>query len=75
METYGLYHTQGMEHESHDLYACQIRRIFKMLLHNWEDFVNFDQPLGFGYLHTKSGNFSLKLLNFKDFFKIQQADN
>lgn len=33
------------------------------------------EPLGFGYLHTKSGNFSLKLLNFKDFFKIQQADN
>ena len=32
MEAYSLYHTQGMKHESHDLYACQIHRISKMFL-------------------------------------------
>ena len=35
-----------------------------MLLHNWEDLVNFGQALGVSCLHTESGNFSLKLLNF-----------
>ena len=43
-----------------------------MLLHNWEDLVNFGQILGFSYLHTKSGNFSgtfsLKVLNFSGTF-------
>lgn len=69
MEAYGLHHTQGMEHESHKLYAGQIHRISKMRLHNRKDLVNFAQVLGVGYLHTKSGNFSLKLLNPKDFSK------
>ena len=72
MEAYGLHHTQGMEHESHDLYACQIHRFSKMFLHNWEDLVNFDQVLGFSCLHTKSGNFSLKLLNLKDLSKYNK---
>lgn len=72
MEAYGLHHTQGMEHESHKLYAGKIHRISKMRLHNWEDLVNFDHVLGFSYLHTKNGNFSLKLLNFKGFSKYNK---
>ena len=69
MEAYGLHHTQGMEHEGHKLYAGQIHRFSKMLLHNRKDLVNFAQVLGVSFLHTNSGNFSLKLLNFKDFSK------
>ena len=43
----------------------------KVLLHNREDLVNFDQVLGIRSFHgVKSANFSFKLLNFKDFYKF-----
>lgn len=67
----GLDHTEGMDDKCHQLYAGEIHCFSKMLLHNREDLVNFDRVLGiFSNFHgEKSGNFSFKLLNFKDFYK------
>lgn len=72
VEAHSLHHTQGMKHKSHQLYAGKIHRISKMLLHNREDLANFDQVLGVSNLHEKAANFSLKLLNSKDFYKCKQ---
>ena len=72
MEAYGLYYTQGMEHESHKLYAGQIHRFPKMFLHNRKDLVNFAQVLKVSCLHTKKrSNFSLKILILRDFRKYK----
>ena len=65
-----LNHTERMKHKGHQLYSCQIHCFSKMLLHNWEDLVNFDQVLGISSFHgEKRSNFSFKLLIFRDFCK------
>ena len=55
MKAHSLYHTKCMEHISHKLNAGQIHRFSKILLHNREDLVNFDQVLGISSLHRESG--------------------
>lgn len=71
MEAHCLHHTEGMEEQRHEFYACQIHILSKMLLHNREDLVNFDQVLGISSFHEKKRrNFSFKLLNFRDFYNI-----
>ena len=71
MKTDGLHHTQCVEQQRHKFYACQIHTLSKVLLHNREDLVNFDQVLGISSFHgEKSANFSFKLLNFRDFCKF-----
>ena len=73
MKTDGLHHTQRVEELSHKLYAGQIHTLSKMLLHNREDLVNFDQVLGSCNFHgEKSPNFSFKLLIFKNFCKYNR---
>ena len=57
VKAHGLHHTKCMKHISHKLYACQIHRISKILLHNREDLVNFDQVPGISSLHGKLGTF------------------
>ena len=70
MKTDSLHHTKCVEEQRHKLYACQIHILSKMLLHNREDLVNFDQVLGISSFHEKKRrNFSFKLLNFRDFYK------
>lgn len=72
MKADGLHHTQCVEEQSHKLYAGQIHILTKMLLHNREDLVNFDQVLGISSFHgEKSPNFSFKLLIFKDSCKYK----
>ena len=71
VEADSLHHTKCMEQQRHKFYACQIHVLSKVLLHNREDLVNFDQVLGIRSFHgVKSANFSFKLLNFKDFYKF-----
>lgn len=53
VKAHSLHHTKGMEHISHKLNAGQIHGISKILLHNREDLVNFDQVLGISSLHRK----------------------
>lgn len=73
MKTDGLHHTQCVEQQRHKFYACQIHTLSKVLLHNREDLVNFDQVLGISSFHgEKSANFSFKLLNFRDFCKFNR---
>ena len=73
MEADCLYHTQRMEKQRHELYARQIHRFAKMLLHDRKDLVNFDRVLGSSGFHgEKSVNFSFKLLISKDFCKYNQ---
>ena len=56
MEAYSLHHTECVEEQRHELYACQIHVIAKMLLHNRKDCVNFDEVLGScRNFHGKSG--------------------
>ena len=67
-----LHHTERVKHKGHQLYSCQIHCFSKMLLHNWEDLVNFDQVLGSSNFHgEKRSNFSFKLLIFRDFSKFK----
>ena len=67
-----LHHTERVKHKGHQLYSCQIHCFSKMLLHNWEDLVNFDQVLGSSNFHgEKRSNFSFKLLIFRDFCKFK----
>ncbi len=60
METDRLNHTQRIEEQRHKFYAKQIQTMTKMLLHNREDLINFDQALGScnfqGFLQKKSDN-------------------
>ncbi len=71
VEADSLHHTECMEQQRHKFYACQIHILSKMLLHNREDLVNFDQVLGISSFHgEKSPNFSFKLLNFRDFYNL-----
>ena len=73
MEADCLHHTERMKKICHELYTRQIHCLPKMLLHNREDLVNFDQVLGISSFHgEKSPNFSFKLLNFRDFCKFNQ---
>ena len=63
MKADSLHHTEGMEKERHQLYACQIHCFAKMLLHNRKDLVNFDQVSGISSFYgEKSANFSFKLV-------------
>ena len=55
VKAHSLHHTKCMEHISHKLNAGQIHRFSKILLHNREDLVNFDQVLGVSSLHRESG--------------------
>lgn len=55
VKAHSLHHTKRMEHISHKLNASQIHRFSKILLHNREDLVNFDQVLGVSSLHRKRG--------------------
>ena len=55
VKAHSLHHTKCMEHISHKLNASQIHRFSKILLHNREDLVNFDQVLGASSLHRKIG--------------------
>lgn len=67
VETDRLHHAQGVEEQRHELYACQIHTLSKMLLHNREDLVNFERVLGNSNFHgEKSPNFSFKLLISRD---------
>ena len=73
VETDRLHHAQSVEEQRHELYACQIHTLSKMLLHNREDLINFDQVLGISNFHVKKRqNFSFKLLIFRDFYKYNQ---
>lgn len=73
MKTDSLHHTQRVKEQRHQLYACQIHTLSKMLLHNREDLVNFDQVLGISSFHVKKRlNFSFKLLIFRDFCKFNR---
>ena len=66
-----LNNAKRMDYIRHQLYADKIHIFPKMFLHNREDLVNFAQVLGFGNFHMKKRlNFSLKLLNFRDFCKF-----
>ncbi len=68
-----FHHTECMEQQRHKFYACQIHTLTKVLLHNREDLVNFDQVLGISSFHgEKSPNFSFKLLNFRGFYKFNR---
>lgn len=64
VKAHSLHHTKYMEHISHKLNAGQIHRFSKILLHNREDLVNFDQVLGISSLHRKSGKLFFKVTNF-----------
>ena len=44
----------------------QIHRFSKILLHNREDLVNFDQVLGISSLHRKSGALFFKATDFQE---------
>lgn len=73
VEADSLHHTECMEQQRHKFYACQIHTLTKVLLHNREDLVNFDQVLGISSFHgEKSPNFSFKLLNFRGFYKFNR---
>ena len=73
MKTDGLHHAQSVKEQRHELYACQIHILSKMLLHNREDLVNFVRVLGSSNFHgEKSPNFSFKLLIFRDFCKYNR---
>lgn len=70
-----LHHTECMEQQRHKFYACQIHTLSKMLLHNREDLVNFDGVLEISSFHEKKRpNFSFKLLNFRDFRKLNHLN-
>lgn len=74
VETDRLHHAQSVEEQRHELYACQIHTLSKMLLHNSEDLVNFERVLGNSNFHgEKSPNFSFKLLIFRDFCKYNHS--
>ena len=73
METDHLHDTQRVKEKRHELYARQIHTLSKMLLHNRENLVNFDQVLGISSFHVKKRlNFSFKLLNSRDFYKYNK---
>lgn len=73
LKTDGLHHTQRVKEHRHEFYAGQIHTLSKMLLHNRENLVNFDQVLGSSSFHgEKSPNFSFKLLISRDFCKYNQ---
>lgn len=73
VETNRLHYAQSVEEQRHELYACQIHTLSKMLLHNREDLVNFERVLGNSSFHgEKSPNFSFKLLIFRDFCKYNR---
>ena len=55
VKAHSLHHTKCMEHISHKLNTSQIHRFSKILLHNREDLVNFDQVLGASSLRRKIG--------------------
>lgn len=75
VETDRLHHAQSVEEQRHELYACQIHTLSKMLLHNREDLVNFERVLGISSFHgEKSPNFSFKLLIFRDFYKYNRLE-
>ena len=68
VEADSLHHTECMEQQRHEFYACQIHTLTKVLLHNREDLVNFDRVLEISSFHEKKRpNFSFKLLIFRDF--------
>ncbi len=76
MEADSLHHAEGGEKERHQFDACQIHCFSKMLLHNREDLVNFDQVLGISSSHgEKSANFSFKLLSSRDLLQILPIEN
>ncbi len=59
VEADSLHNTECVEQQRHKFYACQIHTLSKVLLHNREDLVNFDQVLGISSFHgEKSPNFS-----------------
>ena len=70
VKAHSLHHTKCMEHVSHKLYAGQIHRFSKILLHNREDLVNFDQVLGISSLHGKSSELFFKTTNFQGLLQI-----
>ncbi len=71
VEADSLHHTECMEQQRHEFYACQIHTLTKVLLHNREDLVNFDRVLEISSFHEKKRpNFSFKLLIFRDFCKL-----
>ena len=70
VQTHGLHHAQGVKYKSHEPYTGQIHRISKMLLHNWEDLVNFDQVLGISNLHRKSCELFFKVTEFQGLLQI-----
>jgi hypothetical protein len=71
VEADSLHHTEYMEQQRHKFYACKIHVLSKMVLHNREDLVNFDQVLGISSFHVKKrSTFSFKLLNSKNFYKF-----
>lgn len=73
METHSLDHAECVQKEGHKFYTRHIHCLSKMLLHNWEDLINFVHVLGNSSFHEKKwANFSLKLLIFKDFCKYNQ---
>lgn len=75
VEADSLYNTECVEQQRHKFYACQIHTLSKVLLHNREDLVNFDQVLGISSFHgEKSTNFSFKLLNFRGFYKFNRLN-
>ena len=75
VETDRLNYTQCVEEQRHELYACQIHTLSKMLLHNREDLINFERVLGNSSFHgEKSPNFSFKLLIFRDFHKYNHLN-
>ena len=55
MKTHGLDHTEGMNHESHQLDACKVDIISEMFFQDWQDLVNFERVLGVSKFHRKSG--------------------
>ena len=73
VETDRLHHAHSVDEQRHELYACQIHTLSKMLLHNREDLINFERVLGNSSFHgEKSPNLSFKLLIFRDFYKCNQ---
>ena len=70
VKAHSLHHAKCMEHISHKLNASQIHRISKILLHNREDLVNFDQVLGISSLHRKSSELFFKVTDFQGFLQM-----
>ena len=65
VKTHGLDHTEGMNHESHQLDACKIDIISEMFFQEWQDLVNFERVLGVSKIHDEKRELFFKFTEFQ----------